>query len=137
MTESNYFHVIMPVASDPGWQKRRAAIEKAASRHTADVRFPNYLPQAPTFRLSDLKQELLGATFVLVDLTHERPSCYYELGLAEALGVRVQLVAECGTPIHQSAARDEVRYYANLDELEAIVDRAVSEFVPVLAKASS
>jgi hypothetical protein len=101
------------------------------------VRFPNYLPQAPTFRLADLKQELVGAAFVLVDLTHERPSCYYELGLAEALGLKVRLVAECGTPIHQSAARDEIGYYATLDELEAIVDRAISEFAPVLAKAGS
>jgi hypothetical protein len=135
MTKSEYVHVIMPVGSDLGWQKKRVAIERAASRHGASVRFPNYLPQAPAFRLVDLKRELAGAAWVLVDLTHERPSCYYELGLAEALGLRVRLVAECGTPIHQSAARGEVKYYGTLDELEAIVGRALTEFAPARARA--
>jgi len=136
MTETKYIHVIMPVGSDSNWTKRRAAIQRAVSGHGIDVPFPNYLPLAPAFKIADLKRELAGAEFVLADLTYERPSCYYELGIAEALGLQVRLVAECATPIHQSAARNEVEYYATLDELEAIVGRSIAQFAPIPAKAS-
>jgi hypothetical protein len=135
MTEDDYVHVIMPVGSDPDWQKKCTTIARAASRRGVSVRLPNYLPQAPTFRLVDLKRELMDAAWILVDLTHERPSCYYELGLAEALGLRVHLVAECGTPIHQCAARDEVKYYATLNELEAIVGHALTALAPARERA--
>jgi hypothetical protein len=137
VTEVEYFHVIMPVGSDPDWQRKSAAIKRAAQRYAVGVRFPNYLPHAPAFRLSDLKRELTGAAFVLADLTLQRPSCYYEPGLAEALGLRVRLVAESGTPIHQSASRDEVQFYRNLSDLEAVVGRTIEEFMPVSARAGS
>jgi hypothetical protein len=134
MNEGEYFHVIMPVGSDPDWQEKATAIKQAAVRNGVSVRFPDYVPKAPVFRLIDLKRELAGAAFVLADLTLERPSCYYELGLAEALGLRVCLVAESETPIHQSAARSEVRYFRNLVEFDVVVDRAIKEFLPISAK---
>ena len=137
MTQGEYFHVIMPVGSDAGWRARRAAIEHAASRNGIGVRFPDYLPHAPVFMLSETKQELAGAMFVLADLTLERPSCYYELGLAEALGLRVRLMAECGTAIHQTAERNKVQYYRDLCELEVVVDRTIEEFVPMHVRATS
>jgi hypothetical protein len=137
MTQAQYFHVIAPVGFDPDWQNRRGIIEQVAARHRVDVRFPDYSPQAPVFRLADLKREFAEAAFVLVDLNHERPSCYYELGIAEALGVRVCLVAECGTPIHQTAARENAKHYATLDEFTAIVERAIDEFIPVTVQVSS
>jgi hypothetical protein len=137
MNERGYFHVIMPVGSDPDWQERCAAIKRAAVRNGVPVHFPDYLPKAPVFRLSDLKRELTGAAFVLADLTLERPSCYYELGLAEALGLRVCLVAEWSTRIHQSAGRSEVRFYRGLGELEKIIDRTIKDFIPITAKAHS
>jgi hypothetical protein len=87
--------------------------------------------------LNEMKRELAGAMFVLADLTLERPSCYYELGLAEALGLPVRLVAEFGTAIHQSAERDKVQYYRSLSDLETVVDHAIGEFVLMHARASS
>lgn len=127
MTEPRYFHVIMPVGSDPGWHVRRAAIKRSADRNGIEVRFPQYLTHAPAFRLDDLKQELANALFVLADLTLERPSCYYEVGLAEALCVTLRLVAEYGTPIHQTAMRGDVRYYRDIDDLERIVAEIIQE----------
>jgi nucleoside 2-deoxyribosyltransferase len=124
---TGYVHVIMPVGSDPEFPSKRAAINVGIERAGLVARFPDYLPHQPTFVLSELIQEIRGADLVIVDLSHQRPSCYYELGLAEALGKKVRLIAEVNTLIHQSAARSLVRYYRDLAELTRTVESALSE----------
>ena len=116
-----YFHVIMPEASDRNAAVKRATIEKVAARYGLEARFPDYLPGAPTFDLSGFIRELEGATFILVDLSHERPSCYYELGVAEALNRPVSLIAEAATAIHQTANRASVYRFADIEDLADIL----------------
>jgi hypothetical protein len=124
---AGYVHVIMPVGSDPLFADKRAAINVAIERAGLQARFPDYLPHQPTFVLSELIREIRGADLVIVDLSHERPSCYYELGLAEAMGGKVNIIAEIGTPIHQSAARSLVRYYRDMADLTRTVESALNE----------
>jgi nucleoside 2-deoxyribosyltransferase len=64
---------------------------------------------------------------VLADLSLERPSCYYELGLAEALGKPVYLIAKKNTDIHQTASRRLVRYFDNEDEYKVLVENIIIE----------
>jgi len=45
--------------------------------------------------------------------------------LAEALGKKIYLIAQQGTAIHQTAERENVIYYKNLDEFENIVNRII------------
>lgn len=71
-----------------------------------------------------IKEEIRRARFVVADLTDERPSCYFEVGYAEALGRPVipiaskESVMAPGTPtkvhfdIHQN-----VRFFSNHEEL--------------------
>ena len=120
---SGYFHVIMPIRSDPGSPKKRAAIEDAVfiANDKLNARFPKYNPVEPVFVLSDLVHELTNAEFVLADLSLERPSCYYEVGVAEALGKPVYLIAQSSTNIHQTGMRDKVRYYSDSDDLKSVV----------------
>ena len=84
--------------------------------------FPNYSTVKPSFDLNSTIQDLKGASFVIADLSLERPSCYYELGLAEALRKRVHLIAQAGTDIHQTAARDNVLFFDDLIQFEAVID---------------
>lgn len=82
--------------------------------------------------VSRIKQEIQRAQFVVADLTDERPSCYYEVGFAEALGKPVVAVAsresimEPGkeTKIHFDVHAN-VRFFTNqaqlADELRAAV----------------
>jgi hypothetical protein len=53
------------------------------------------------------------AEFVLADLSLERPSCYFELGLAEAANAFF-LVAAAGTPIHQVGNAGKVVFYSDM-----------------------
>ena len=127
MNSVRYVHVIMPVGSDPLVAAKKLAIAKGVQQAGLEARFPDYLPHKPTFQLLGLVAEIRGADSIIADLSHERPSCYYELGIAEAIGKKVHLVAEAGTPIHQSVTRSLVRYYADLNDLARTVESALKE----------
>lgn len=116
-----YFHVIMPLDSDVHSKEKQIAINKAAHFAKIKPHFPEYCKHAP-FNLESMLLELRGSEFVLADLSFERPSCYYELGLAESLYKEVFLVAHCETPIHQTVNRDNVKFYSTSRDLEEIVE---------------
>jgi hypothetical protein len=113
-------YVIMPVGSDPAYERRRAAIERVTSALGLATLLPADRQHADEpFDLQHARRDLRRARVVLADLTLERPSCYYEVGLAQALHRRVVLIAERGTPIHQAHDRDKVIFYDSLDDLSA------------------
>jgi hypothetical protein len=120
-------HVIMPIGSDPRHAQRRAAIDAVVREMDLTPYFPaDGRDSQVSFDLVRARQELRRARLVLADLTLERPSCYYEVGLAQALGRRVQLIAESGTPIHQADGRENTIFYDSFARLTA-------ELRPVLA----
>jgi hypothetical protein len=52
-------------------------------------------------RITDvIVDQIKRADYLVADLTHERPNCYYELGYAHALGKRVIVTARKGATIH-------------------------------------
>jgi nucleoside 2-deoxyribosyltransferase len=117
----------MPISSDSLASEKKTAISEGAKRAGFKARFPDYLPLKPSFDLSEVVTEMREADSIIADLTRERPSCYYELGIAEAIGKNVHLVAEIGTPIHQTISRSLVRYYVNIDDLAKSVESALKE----------
>lgn len=88
--------------------------------------------EAPLEGLVDrIKEEIRRANFVLADLTDERPSCYFEVGYAEALGVPViyaaskQSVVSPGsdTRIHFDIHKS-INWFTNHEELKEKIHRA-------------
>lgn len=113
----------MPVCSDTNAATKRLLIEQLADRHGASARFSEYANAIGIFDLDKFKDDLNSACFVLIDLSLERPSCYYELGVVEVLDRPVELVAEENTPIHQAAGRAKLTYYRDLGALANLLDR--------------
>lgn len=114
-------YVIMPVGSDPLYGDRRTAIEHGAASAGYEAHFP--LDKSPVghFDLESTKRELASSAAVLADLTNERPSCYFEVGLAQALNPRVLIIAERGTILHQVGGWQEVAFYDSFEDLPSLV----------------
>jgi hypothetical protein len=117
----DYFYVISPVAADPDFLTKRAILAATARSLGVEPLFP--LDRDPGVALERASEDIRRANFVLADLSFERPSCYFELGLAEATGVDVGIVARSGTPIHQVGYASQVNFYRDLDDYKRIVRR--------------
>jgi len=71
--------------------------------------------------------KMQDADILVADLSLERPSCYYELGVAQALGHPIFLVAAAGTPIHQVANRRQIHFYEDIQELSILMNIAIKQ----------
>ena len=89
------------------------------------LELPEYDRHNPRFDLDATRRTIRSVDLVFADLSHERPSCYYELGLAEALGAKVVCVAAIGTEIHQTSYRGAVTVFSDLSEFAKIFKAAL------------
>jgi nucleoside 2-deoxyribosyltransferase len=123
-------YIIMPVGSDKAFESKRAVLEASASRHGWVFHFPmSYNPSINDkrktqgdFELSEVIASMREASLVIADLSLERPSCYYELGVAQTLGRPTFLLAAFGTVIHQVAHRERVHFYEGLTGLSEVMN---------------
>lgn len=117
----------MAVGGSATFKEKAAILSGAASREDVSLMLPDYDPQKPSFDLTIVISSITQCNLVLADLSDERPSCYFELGLAEALRRPIALVAERGTRIHQTSYRHQVQYYGSIAEYAATVEKILSE----------
>lgn len=117
--------VVMPVRTDKNCEAKRATIAKAFGD---DALLPKVVeindPQ--DFDLVEAIRKLKEAKLVIADLSFERPSCYYELGMAQALGLPTLLLAQEGTRLYQHSGA--VTFYKDLEEFQQIVEAASAEY---------
>ncbi len=118
--------IVMPLRVDVNVEaKREIVIEGIGdSAVLPDIRTSN--PQ-PDFNICETVELLRSVDLLIADLSFERPSCYFELGMAQAIGVRTFLIAESGTPVHQHSG--SVIFYTGLDEFRHLIESAVSQHI--------
>jgi hypothetical protein len=122
-------YVIMPVGSDPDAGPRRERIIATADALGLDTYFPlDHRTHGEDFDPATLRVEMQRAAVALADLSLERPSCYYELGVALGIGLPTVVVAAAGTPVHQTADRGSVAFYDSLDGLAKILEDRLRRF---------
>ena len=123
-----HIYAIMPVGSDPDYGWKREVLQRVAARHTCTLHLPleNTAP-AGEFHLRRALKDIAEARFVLVDLSLERPSCYYEMGLAQALDKRTVLIARSNTPIHQAYGRHSVRFFEDEASYAALLGELLGD----------
>lgn len=127
--------VIMPVGSDPNYLSRRSRIAAIVAALGMKPYFPlDHHPHNEVVDPATIRFEMQRASVVVADLTLERPSCYYELGVAQGVGLPTVIIAETGTPIHQTADRDQVAFYADFDELAKVLEDGLRRHAPTMVR---
>ena len=122
-----YFYVIMPVGADQQFANKRSILQKVADKEGLTPYFPFDRTSNMTFDKERTLSVIRDSDFVLADLSMERPSCYFELGLAQALGKDVYLIAQQDTDIHQAHGRGLTRFYKDLPGYEQVVSSVLKD----------
>jgi nucleoside 2-deoxyribosyltransferase len=120
----DYFYVISAVGTDPQFAAKQAILKELGAGYHCEPFFP--LERRSRFVMTTCRADIKNAHFVLADLSLERPSCYFELGVAEALDVPTAIIAAAGTRIHQVEDAQRVSLYATLDDYRSLVAAKLS-----------
>jgi hypothetical protein len=123
LAKSKLAQVLMPIGSDPDYRAKQAVLERAIRSAGLTPSFPDYDPVDPKFDLDGFLSQLRRSTVVVADVTGERPSVYFELGLAQALGKLVLMVAKSDTILHQHARDVRLVRYSCLEDLELKLEK--------------
>lgn len=119
------FYFIMPVGSDPEYATKRMVLESLLQEFRAVGHFPLEDYSEAQFKAEVAVSEMGKADAIIADLAFERPSCYFEVGLAQGAGLKVELIAPVEAAIHQIGGREHLSFYAGVAEYEHLVRRFV------------
>jgi len=117
---------ISPAESDPDATQKLSIVHHEAERCGFSLVQPQFSSEFGSTQLNAFKEILITSEFVLADLSYERPSVYYEIGVAEALDIRCILIGLDRTPIHQTANSHYICYYENIEAYSALVASIIS-----------
>lgn len=111
-----YFYVICPVGTDKAFSAKKPILQRLGREHGFTPFFP--LERRRRFSVEKAISDIRGSDFVLADISFERPSCYFELGMALATRKTVYLISVAGTRIYQEADKSAelILFYTDLNE---------------------
>ena len=116
-----YIYFVMPGLVDPLAHHKRQVILEVCTAFGISVRFPAFNPDSLEFNLDQEKDAILSSAGAIVDLSFERPSCYYELGLIECLGVPAFLICGRDAAVHQTMNRSSVVRFDGIDSYRSVI----------------
>ena len=119
-----YFYIVAPISRDSNFTLKRNILMEVAASKGIDAHFPLYHSESDSPILTENK----NASFVFADISFERPSCYYEIGIAQALQKATFIVALKGTKIHQ--VEGKVHFYNELTEYKNLILHAINSNNP-------
>lgn len=117
-------YVICPVTADPIHREKRRILESLAQELHVELGFPLDSPTLPDIK--GTLRALNDCDVVVADLSFERPSCYFELGVARALKKPVFAICNIGSAVHQGIDTPTLETFGTLKEFEVVTRRALT-----------
>jgi nucleoside 2-deoxyribosyltransferase len=117
--------LIFPFSIDNQIPGKLEIISEIALKHKVKIIDENF--NVHRFNSENSLLLLDRADFVIADLSYERPSCYYEVGYAQAKNKLVFLIANFGTIIFQVRDKSKIQYYSNLYDYRIIIDEIITK----------
>lgn len=111
--------MVMPIRADPNFDAKRKAILDILGER-AIVPDTQTSHREAVFDIGLATESFKSVALVIADLSFERPSCYFEIGMVQALGIPCFLIAEDGTQIHQHSG--EVYFYKDIDGFQRLIE---------------
>lgn len=118
-------YFISPVGSDPQYREKRKVLSAVAAEEDVEFFFP--LDRHTVFSVSVATQDIRESWLVIADLSLGRPSCYFEVGLAQGVGASVAFLAAEDTVLHQAGVPGEVLRYSSLEAYRASILKLLSQ----------
>lgn len=119
--------LITPLSKDPKLAQKIDLLTRVFSGQDLCLKkADNYTHPVP-LQSSDMNYLIKGIDHYIVDLSYERPSCYFELGFIQSRNLSVTVIAESGTRIHQMINYDQVKFYNDLNEYQSIITSIVAK----------
>lgn len=121
--------IVLPVRSDPHFKFKRLMWLDVARSSGHEIVMPDGTPPG-AFDLERALEVLNTVQLVVADLTFERPSCYYELGLAQALGLPAVVLNRADCAKHQHAPVVAQYSYEDLSDYAGVVKQILTALPP-------
>ena len=74
-------------------------------------------------------KQIMNASIIVADLSYERQSVYFELGMAIGLGKKVLIIAKTGTQIHQCQNPSDIIFFDDLGQYIEILKRQLERML--------
>ena len=123
--------VAMHMGFEPDHSAEKVAILKEIFESQFELIFDKTVTKKRTFLPGELSEILDIVRFSIIDLSFERPSCYYEIGFIDALGGEKFLIAKSQTIIHQHDQNDIVHFYSDIGEYRSILEACRQMFIKI------
>lgn len=120
--KSDFAIAIMPISADKNFREKCRLLKDYFGDR---VILPNSLVDGSlcNFDIASSVKAFNQSSLVFADLSFARPSCYFELGIAQALGCECMIVAEEETELHQHAG--EVTLYRGITGLNRVLEATI------------
>lgn len=78
---------------------------------------------------TEILNAISRSDFIVADLTHEKPNCYYEIGFAHSLGRPVIILAKEGTNRHFDISGYRWNYWKDYKDLKTKLEKELDELL--------
>lgn len=119
------FFVITPRKPDSYFEEKKKIVNHVATQLQMNAHYGPEPPYSPSSREKTFRL-YADIDFFIVDLSYERPSCYFEAGFVQAMNKPTNLIAVKNTVIHQVLDREKLRFYKDIHEYEALITSILS-----------